>query len=458
MADGRWPTGHWNKRAINALFIGLSPAYIPEPMTKETQQEVATKVPLEPIGGTLMLQHAYSVDKRIRVTSLFAEYSARQETFGRPVRMRLYKSFKSLSFTPGAEKRIRGIIERGGEGTLTIDVGEMEDGHPFLVTQPPSGEPLKAWWKGQAARPPELLAAVGLAIREALEQLRPAQQREATLDKLFVEEDERTGLRIQLYAFGELPTRAEVRMMSGLAPRDLALGFPPECFAVETSVEDELESTEAADVYRLGAILYELESGNHPLFKPDDDVAKAAARLVSDLEPHPKQCTTSKKALNECISSAIAVDPVERPSLAECLAELGAAADPTGETDAIQEPESASRSESASVSGRTMRLVLFVTLLLMSCGATYLLSNRPPQEVSVLVTSEPTGIRFEQVLADGQSENLGRTPLIVADVPIDGTFSIRPLYEDGEVGTTQQVQPNGLQVFEGCRGVHFNFE
>jgi len=153
-------------------------------MTRETQQEVATKVPLEPIGGTLMLQHAYSVDKRIRVTSLFAEYSARQETFGRPVRMRLYKNFKALSFTPGAEKRIRDLIEKGGESSLTIDVGEMEDGHPFLVVQPPTGEPLGAWWEGRSAKPPALLAAVGLAVHHALEKLTPAQQREVTLDKL----------------------------------------------------------------------------------------------------------------------------------------------------------------------------------------------------------------------------------------------------------------------------------
>ena len=428
-------------------------------MAQGIQPEVSSKILLDPVGGTLLLEHAYQVEKRLVMQSLCCDYEATQQPFGRRVRIRLYRSFDELALDEAAEARIREVIARGGDGELAVDVGEIEDGVPFLVLSQPFGVPIVGWWR-KATKTPQLLARLALEIASSCEKGTAAQKAEVTADRLYSGFDENGDLRVKLYSLGEHPTRGEVRRMGGFAQRDLVLGCPPECFVAENADKHELERTEAADVYRLAAVLHVLASGDHPLFHRDCDVADAVARLVNELEPEVEAPDTGDTSLDGLISTGISRDPSQRPSWEELKERLSLVCDGSGERKHTLTP-----ADSLTLPSMSLRRLkgwfypLSLVFVAAACVvATYLWSNRPPTTAAVLVTSQPEGIQFERVLDEQRSEQLGRTPLLLPEIHLGETVIVRPVYEDGEPGAEQTITPESLQLVEGCRTLHFSFE
>ena len=301
---------------------------------------------------------------------------------------------------------------------------------------------------------------MALEIAATTERCSAAQKAEITADRLYAGYDENGVLRVKLYALGDHPTRSEVRRMSGLAQRDLVLGFPPECFVAESAENDASERTEAADVYRLAAVLHVLASGDHPLFKRDRDVADAVASLVNELTPDAKVADTGDRVFDRLITAGISTDPTQRPSWAELTEGLHVVSNLRGGDERHPTPADGLAALSSPLNRLRPWLypLLLVFVAVVGVAGTYLWSNRPPTSTAVLVTSQPDGIQFERVLDGQRTEPLGRTPLLVHEVQLGETLIVRPVYEDGEAGAEQSITPEALQLVEGCRTLHFSFE
>ncbi len=417
-----------------------------------------------PVGETFVLQHAYRLARRERVTSLYTALEGSQLTFERPVIARSYEPVERLGLTAGALRRIRTVLARGGDGSLAIDVGEREDGAPFVVLRPPAGLPVAEWWAG-GVKSPERLATLGLGMVAALAAATPRQRTELTVDTIFVA-DPPGGAGwplVDLYAIGEWPTRAEVRDMTETVARDLVLAFPPECFAGEEDggESDPLEERECADVFRVGAVLFELATGYHPIFA-SEDASEALAALVTDLSAPPPPVSTGSAALDALIEAATAKAPATRPALAELAAGLSAVCAPAATRPSDNAAAAASRrSARPAPTPRASRAPWLVMGLLLGASigafAMSVWDNRPPERVDLFITSTPTGMAFERVDASGAVEPLGRTPILLSDRPQGEPVDVRPVYEDGERGDTHSLVPELLEVIDACRSVHFAF-
>ncbi|MGD8869449.1 MAG: protein kinase [Gemmatimonadales bacterium] len=411
----------------------------------------------ELVGGTLMLQHAYEQLKLAAKGALFHCYTALQQPFERPVRLRVYYPLDELGFEEVAHQRIRDRLAAGGDGDLAIDFGELEGAVPFLVLRTLPGQSARTWWN-RSAPAPARLARLGVAVSASSRASTPAQRVELTLDRLFV--DERAdALVITLDALGEYPTRAEVRQMSRLVVRELVLGFPPECFDPARADEVGLERQESADVYRLGAILYELATGHHPYFRSDEDVADSVAELVNELGRRPQPPATGSARLDAVIMSALRLDPQRRPSLAELHRRLGAVSlgEEIGGGSATAGGQTAPR-HGPRRGGVVLKVLGLAMLLLASSGATYYFTHQPPREVAIILTSDPPGMTFQRIDENGQTERLGPAPVLIEEQAVTAPIRLQPIYGDGTLGTVQTVRPDMLEAYDACRSLHVKFQ
>lgn len=425
-------------------------------MADATENEQPKK-PVEPVGGTLLLEHAYAVTKRLSVGSLYAEYEVTRRPFDKTVRMRLYRQLRALSLGKRATDRIERVIERGGDGDIALDVGEMEEGMPFLILRPPRGEPVTEW----LAQQPDkcgCLRELGLGLLKVIETLTEAQRRELSSDCLYVRRQEGR-LILDPYVLGDHPTRGEVRRMKGLLQRDLVLGFPPECFAPDSKDASDLEQGVKADAYRWGALLYAAATGDQPLFRSDGDVTDAVARLVNDLEPYCGPLDTGDAALDAAVMATLERDPAKRPGWQDLQTVLQPS------TDALEPPPRPTRIPPTSTRlprgpglSVTVRALIVTCLIVATALLTFVWSNQPPEVVNVVVTSEPSAVEFERVGDGDQVETVGRTPFILEEVPLGAVIQLRPVYNDGERGAQRDVSTDQLQIVDGCRTAHFKFE
>ncbi|MCA9563156.1 MAG: hypothetical protein KC561_06690 [Myxococcales bacterium] len=423
-------------------------------MDVQRKQSSASTGSFDPAGGTLLLKHAYRVQKRLDGNALFTTYLGTQSPFERTVVLRFYRGLDALGLPERAVQRLRGTVESGGLGELAVDVGDIDDGSPFLVLKPPTGPSLREW----VASGELDLRKVGALLWEAIDTLPPGARCELSLDAVHVSDE--SPLRLEIRLLGDLPTRNETRDMNEALPKELALHFPPECFLPSESPEDNLERTAAADVYRLCAVLYELANGEHPLFRPGKDVAESVADLVSGLGIKKKDLPGADEALGALVKNGLNVDPSKRPSWAQLGKQLGLTPSPTPTSPAerTEVSEDLPVKQSPSSIRRVARMLGVIFLMAASAAAMFFWLNRPPSEVNVLLTSEPTGTAFQSVEGNDRTTNLGRTPLLIPNVGADQALHLRPVYEDGSLGEIQNVDPEQLQLLDACRSIHMEFE
>jgi hypothetical protein len=404
------------------------------------------------------LEHSYRLGDRVSVDSRVTTYRATQTTFEREVRIRFYRPLHEVGFSSEACERLRQVIESGGDGDFAIDYGEIDVGSPFLVTRCPRGTGLSEWWS-TTAQTPVLLARFGRALLRSIRRLTPGQRIELTLDRIYVQVGDDCQIRLDLYCLGDSAMRGELREMSRVVSRDLVTSFPPECFIPPTRELDGLEEAEAADVYRVAAVLCQLASGIHPVFPANIDVAAAVGRLVNDVAPSPPPPRTGSCNLDDLIAAGVSVDPGQRPSMTD-LAE--------GLRDIVEWDAEQVELDKEAVSGRRpsrpwtllaglARRAMFVALILAACVATYYWANRPPKEAAIVITSDPAGVEFERVSPDGTTSPLGTTPLLLQAEAVSAALQIRPVYPDGRLGALQTITPDRLQVYDACRSLHVRF-
>ncbi|MBN1947194.1 MAG: hypothetical protein JW797_16100 [Bradymonadales bacterium] len=412
------------------------------------------------MGETYLLDHAYKLTRRVASGSFFSTYEGRQRPFDRTVYVRLYHKLHALGLSDKAVERLRARLEEGGDGELVSDFGEVPSGAPFVVLRPPRGKPVTEWW-ARCKREPKTLARLGLALLRALEPLTEAQRAEVVLDRVFVQEEKGEPLLVDLYCIGDHPTRAEVREMSRIVQRDLVLGFPPESFLPQFVGLEGVERLEAADVYRIAVILYQLVVGEHPLFPRLADVADAVAELINNLGRGPKPLATGSDSLDRILMRALQTDPSFRPSLQELSQGLeGELVEPEAHLSLTvqSQPELVKPGEGRRGARTVFRFLLVFLLLAATAIGTFLWTTRPPRRASVLVTSDPPGVTLQRIHPDGQPRDLGRTPLLLVEEDTTLEIWLRPIYLDGEPGQVLRITPDRLQMLDACRSIHLQFE
>ena len=412
----------------------------------------------EPLDGTLVLEHAYDVGSRLWSGSLHATYQGTQRPFDRPVHIRVYHRLDPLGLSLDARVRLQTHLESGGVGGWALDYGEVGPDMPFLVLAPPPQATLGDWVEHH----PGSLDRLAEPLWRLAHSLDDARRCELVLANLYVADIDAPEPELVLYAIGDSLDREAVRDMTGLVQRDLVLGFPPECFTPPLADEHGLELDERADVYRVCAALYELAVGSHPTFPVDIDVAGAIAELVNPIGRRPSRAATGKPDLDALIMEGLAPVPAERLSSAvfgERIVTLQSG--PNNWTElATADSANPATSPARAMPGlaRAFVWVVRLTVLFLVGLGTFLLTHRPPHAVSLLVRSSPPGVQFERVAEDGQGSPVGRTPLMLSDLPIEQPVRLRPIYEDGRVGDVQTVRPDRLEDGGACRVLDVRFE
>jgi serine/threonine-protein kinase len=197
----------------------------------------------------------------------------------------------------------------------TFDIGTHEDG-AFLTMEYIDGEPLSVLLSISGALSPQRVAEIGVAICAGLEAAHKAEviHRDLKPDNVMVE---KSG-RVVLTDFGI------ARAVAGAGPLETSGIAGTPAYMAPEQVEGRSDIDARADLYALGAVLYELATGARA-WPGEVALAVASARLVS---PPPDPCARSARvprALGDVILRCLARSPADRfRSAAEVAAALTA--------------------------------------------------------------------------------------------------------------------------------------
>jgi serine/threonine-protein kinase len=188
------------------------------------------------------------------------------------------------------------------------DVGEDEDGRPFIAMEYVAGETLAELLARRGPLPPDEVAELGVQACHALAAAHGAGlvHRDVKPQNLLLRRDGVLKLGDFGVAFGLEGTRLT---MAGTVLGTAAYLAPEQARGEEV--------TAAADVYGLGAVLYELLTG-----RPPRNPATIAELSTTDAIPMPQDAPAT---LARIVMRCLADDPADRPaSAAEVAVELAA--------------------------------------------------------------------------------------------------------------------------------------
>jgi eukaryotic-like serine/threonine-protein kinase len=191
-----------------------------------------------------------------------------------------------------------------------LDLGE-QDGRPYLVMELLDGESLAARIDRAGAMAPPEAARVVVAVADALEAAHRAGvvHRDVKPGNVFLT----SGGEVKVLDFGIASAAGEAALTTGemlgtpayLAP-ERVLGHP---------------ATPAADIYALGAVLYELLAGRRP-FDDGSDIELAMAHVHAQPAPLALAAPSAPPSLVAACEQAMAKDPSARPPSAAAFAQL----------------------------------------------------------------------------------------------------------------------------------------
>jgi serine/threonine-protein kinase len=269
----------------------------------------------------------YALEELVEQTATTTTFHAKDTRVGRQVAIRILRH----GFSPASSAGRR--LERDARMSATIghpnvreatDLGCLEDGAPYVVTEPLTGETLEEDLRVQGAYP--IGAALDL-ILQVLSGLAATHSRGLVHGAVRPEHIllvRRLGCSplVKIFGFGE-DLAAPVSERSGpgahyLAPEQIRMGARP----VDSRV----------DVYAAGVILYEMLAGFRPFTAPDaaalfDDILAAPLRDPKTIRP---DLTPSLSLL---VLRAMKRDPRERFQTAEDMQRAIRAAQAQAETD-----------------------------------------------------------------------------------------------------------------------------
>ena len=178
--------------------------------------------------------------------------------------------------------------------------------------------------RGGGGFPWPVVAAIGHAVcgalRHAYGTARVRAHRDIKPNNIFADIRGEAVGDVKLTDFGIAAPREETRLT-----RQLILGRPEYIAPERTQPGADARIDERADVYSLGAVMYECLCGSPP-YTGDDDFAVLAAILRESAEPIGRRCPELDPEAAELVMRCLARSPDERPDVGELEAELAAPA------------------------------------------------------------------------------------------------------------------------------------
>ena len=279
-------------------------------------------------GGSFSLKHLYQVEARQGRFALVTRYHGEQRPFERPVWIEVYDPLDEVGANPRVYERIKESAHRAhrldAPGILrTLDYGKIDRGVPFVVSERLAGPTLADYLESNGPLTPgaviEMVDRLAGALAAAHEEGIP--HGTLSTEWIYLEGSDPTRPAIGHFQVGL--TLDELRRMDGavLTP-DVVRAYPPETFQSDTIPPEDVgeehdptdEFTPTADIYALGAVVYESLVGFHPFFDDEEeptDASEGIARIQSEA-PRPLKDFGVEDELSEVVERALARQPGQR--------------------------------------------------------------------------------------------------------------------------------------------------
>ncbi len=199
-------------------------------------------------------------------------------------------------------------VLRGPHIARVFDVGELEDGRPFIVMEMLQGHDLETELSRRGKLP---LAEAAHYVIEAAEALAEAHEigivhRDLKPANLFLSRAGNKRL-LKILDFGI--SRFETAGESRVTQTQTAFGTP--LYMAPEAVRSAKHTDSRADIWALGVILYELVSGTLP-FLGETPTAVAVSVSVDTFKPLSEVCRDVPPEIDAVLSRALAKDPAHR--------------------------------------------------------------------------------------------------------------------------------------------------
>ncbi len=274
---------------------------------------------------------------RFRVVSQIGDSSRRQVLLAHDEREDMDVALTLFSpelMGEGALARSRreiSAMERLGENAHVVPVLETgeHDGRPFVVSMHMAGGDMRSMLAAAPGARLEIAEAIAVAVQicNALEHAHACGIVHRDLKPANVWLDDEGNARLGGFGLSSTgPARGGGVLVGTVAY------LPPEQALGQTSGP-------RADLYSLGALIYEMVSGQPP-FSGDDAVAIISQHLNSEPVPPSRHNPAVPAALDELVAALLAKRPQDRPASAAEVREALEAIDPEGASDATAERSS----------------------------------------------------------------------------------------------------------------------
>lgn len=206
------------------------------------------------------------------------------------------------------------------------DFGESEDGDLYLVMEFVSGENLRDLIDRKGELPLETILAVADGVAAGLEKAHQLDivHRDIKPDNVMLVDDPASNVGVKVLDFGV--AHVELGDNTPSLTKTGAVFGTPSCMAPEQAAGDEVDHR--ADLYGLGAVLYEMATGRE-MFDVDDPSQLMSKQIMETPSPPSEVRRTDRlpPALEQLIMRLLAKEPDARPQSApEVRRELDAIA------------------------------------------------------------------------------------------------------------------------------------
>jgi eukaryotic-like serine/threonine-protein kinase len=268
----------------------------------------------------------YAIERTLGTGGMAVVYLARDEELGRPVAIKVLVE----RFSGDEEFRERFVREARMAAGLAhpnivsiYDAGE-EDGKPFIVMEYVEGTTLADEVARRKRIPPDEVVDLALQACGALAHAHDAGlvHRDVKPQNLLL----RTDGVLKIADFGIARTADATSLTQVGTVLGTAQYLSPEQAAGE-------QVTAAADLYSLGAVLYELLTGQPP--RRFESLAELGARQSEPIIPVRELAPEASETLEDVVMRCLAKNPAFRPGSAAAVAHELAAASPEPPTQAL---------------------------------------------------------------------------------------------------------------------------